>query len=137
MNMNTTTTTQENTTMDKTAADYAFDRMKTTREYLFDHVDEALAIHASQIVYKFHEKTARLAREIKNTTDAGERELQNLQRGYMPNTLGVYWSSVTDANRIAAEIGQVHDEMIRFFHLIGEITESCDFNSDDLWNCAL
>jgi hypothetical protein len=136
MNHNTNTT-KDSINMDKTDPSYAFDRMKTTRKYLLDHADEAIAIYASQIVYKFHEKNARLAREIENTTASGERELHNLQRGLMPNTLGVYWSSVADANRTAAEIGQVHDEMVRFFHLISEITESCDFNSDDLWACAL
>lgn len=123
--------------MNTATAEFAYDRMVATRKYLEQHgLPDVLVAHCSDIVRNLHSKRAQLAHEIQCVQRTCERELANLNLGYKPNNLGVFHSSVTDANRITAEIGIAYDELMRVIYMINEIVETCDYNRDDLWAAA-
>lgn len=133
--MNTTTTTGD-TTMNTTTSEFVYDRMVATRKHLEQHdLPEAIVAHCADVVRKLHSKRAQLAHEIQCVQRTCERELANLNHGYQPNNLGIFHSDVTYANRLAAEIGMISDELTRVIYMISGIVTSC--NRDDLWAVAL
>lgn len=133
-----TTTTQGDTTMNTTTSEFVYDRMVATRKCLEQHgLPEAIVAHCTGIVRSLHSKRAELALEIQYVQRTCERELASLNHGYRPNNLGIFHSSVTDANRIAAEIGMISDELTRVIYMITQMSESCKFSRDELLAVAL
>lgn len=123
--------------MNTTTGEFAYDRMVATRKYLEQHgLPEAIVAHCVSAVRNLHSKRAQLAHEIQCVQRTCERELANLNHGYWPNSHGIYGSSITDANRLAAEIGMASDELVRVIYMITEIVDSSDYNRVDLMAVA-